>query len=638
MKTFPVITLGILLLGLSTSSLAAPPLHVWSEGFGGDGADIANTVVVDGAGNIVVSGQFTNTANFGGANLVSAGNTDIFLAKYDANGVHLWSKRFGGTGNDRTIELAVDGADNIIISGPFFNTVDFGGGPLVSAGSSDMFLAKFDASGAHLFSKRFGGTSVDSGWGVATDAAGNIGVCAYFTGTINLGGGNLVSGGGNDMVVGKFDGSGAHLWSKGFGSTGTDSGVDVKMDASGNVVAIGQFSGTVDFGGGPLVSAGQQDAVIAKYDASGAHMWSERFGGSLADGAGSLAIDGSGNVYYTGIFLGTSNYGGAPLVSAGQLDVVLAKYDANGAHQWSERFGGISGDVAQTIVLDAAGNVALAGYFEKNADFGGGPLANAGSGYSDIVIAKYDTNGAHLWSESFGDSLADNANSIAVAGPGSVVVTGFFTGSVDFGGGALVDTTQDVFIAKFSDQVVVPVLISRFNAVVRERGIELAWSFSSDEAVSRFTLYRSRGTEQPMMIANGDARSRSYLDTSAAPGETYHYEVVIRTVSGSEFRSTRATATMPRADITLEQNVPNPFNPETTIRFSLPAGERVALAVYSTNGALVRTLVDGVQPAGSHDVTWDGRDASGRPVSSGVYFYRLSAGKFNETRKMVLLK
>ena len=638
MKTLLGITLGILLLGFSTSSLAAPPLHVWSERFGGGSIDIANTVAVDGAGNIVVAGEFSGTANFGGADLVSAGGSeDIFLAKYDANGSHLWSERFGGIAFDRVIELALDGSGNIIMTGPFAVSVDFGGGPLTSAGSFDMFLAKFDPNGAHLFSKRFGGTSVDSGWGVATDAAGNIGVCAYFTGTINLGGGNLVSGGGNDIVVGKFDGNGVHLWSRSFGSTGTDAGVDVKMDAAGNLVVTGQFSQTVDFGGGPLTSAGSLDVVLAKYGPTGTHIWSERFGGSGPDQPGSIAIDGPGNVYFTGIFYGTTSFGGAPLVSAGQQDVVLAKYDANGVHQWSERFGGPAGDIGQTIVVDAAGNVALAGYFESNANFGGGLLVNH-SGDQDIVIAKYDTNGAHLWSESFGDTLTDNANSIALAGPGSVVVTGEIEGTVDFGGGNLVSDQHDVFLAKFSDQVAVPVLISRFNAVARERGIELAWSFSSDEPVSGFTLYRSGGTGQPVIITSGDARSRSYLDTSAAPGGTYHYEVVIRTAGGGEFRSTRVTATMPRADTTLEQNVPNPFNPETTIRFSLPAGERVALAVYSADGALVRTLVDGIQPAGSHDVTWDGRDASGRAVSSGVYFYRMAAGKFTETRKMVLLK
>ncbi len=95
---------------------------------------------------------------------------------------------------------------------------------------------------------------------------------------------------------------------------------------------------------------------------------------------------------------------------------------------------------------------------------------------------------------------------------------------------------------------------------------------------------------------------------------------------------------MPKASIELSQNAPNPFNPSTTIRFSLPASEHVGLAIYSASGALVRMLVDETRDRGAHDVTWDGRDSAGSPVGSGVYFYRLTAGKFSDSRKMVLLK
>ena len=79
---------------------------------------------------------------------------------------------------------------------------------------------------------------------------------------------------------------------------------------------------------------------------------------------------------------------------------------------------------------------------------------------------------------------------------------------------------------------------------------------------------------------------------------------------------------------------PRPWVP----RFTLPASERVGLAIYAANGTQVRVLVDGVKDRGTHDVTWDGRDMAGSPVGSGVYFYRLTAGKFSDSRKMVLLK
>jgi flagellar hook assembly protein FlgD len=88
----------------------------------------------------------------------------------------------------------------------------------------------------------------------------------------------------------------------------------------------------------------------------------------------------------------------------------------------------------------------------------------------------------------------------------------------------------------------------------------------------------------------------------------------------------------------LYPNYPNPFNPTTTIRYDLSGGGPVRLTVFDITGALVRTLVDGERPAGIHEATWDGRDEKGREVASGVYFYRLEAGDYARTRKMLLVK
>ena len=96
---------------------------------------------------------------------------------------------------------------------------------------------------------------------------------------------------------------------------------------------------------------------------------------------------------------------------------------------------------------------------------------------------------------------------------------------------------------------------------------------------------------------------------------------------------------LPRA-FALAQNVPNPFNPSTTISYNVPEGStvRVRLEIFNLRGQLVRTLVDELREAGAYSVVWDGKDRTGRDVSSGVYFYRLRAGDFIQTRKMVLLK
>ena len=94
----------------------------------------------------------------------------------------------------------------------------------------------------------------------------------------------------------------------------------------------------------------------------------------------------------------------------------------------------------------------------------------------------------------------------------------------------------------------------------------------------------------------------------------------------------------PTTAFSLEQNHPNPFNPTTTIRFTLPERSQVQLAVFDLRGRRVATLLDREMPAGPSSIEWDGRDRRGSQVSSGVYFYRIVAGRYTETRKMVMLK
>jgi len=188
----------------------------------------------------------------------------------------------------------------------------------------------------------------------------------------------------------------------------------------------------------------------------------------------------------------------------------------------------------------------------------------------------------------------------------------------------------------------VPVAISVFNAFVRNGGVELSATFHSTLDDARFVnVYRADGRSDDFRVlttanAPGDGEF-VYLDGTAVQGKSYRYKIGV--VEGdNEYFSQTADVRLPSARVELSQNAPNPFNPTTTIRFSLPANERVGLAIYAADGKLVRTLVDGVKERGSHSATWDGRDTSGTPVSSGVYFYRLTAGKFSESKKMVLLK
>ena len=183
--------------------------------------------------------------------------------------VHLWSQGFGnGTGQEGW-GVAFDPSGNVVMTGYFYGTMDFGGDTLTSVVNSDIFLAKYDANGTHLWSQQFGDADYQFGYSVAFDAVGNVVMTGNFAGTVDFGGGPLTSAGVDDIFLAKFDANGTHLWSQGFGDASNfQDGYSVAFDPSGNVVMTGQFGGTVDFGGGTLTSAGQSDIFLAKFGGS----------------------------------------------------------------------------------------------------------------------------------------------------------------------------------------------------------------------------------------------------------------------------------------------------------------------------------------------------------------------------------
>jgi len=189
----------------------------------------------------------------------------------------------------------------------------------------------------------------------------------------------------------------------------------------------------------------------------------------------------------------------------------------------------------------------------------------------------------------------------------------------------------------------VPVLFSRFGAEATESGARISWAMRSDEAMQSYTLFRRTGAgafaqvvSAPVVGSNG-----TYLDRDVEAGQQYRYQLLIRTSQGDEFRSTVATVSIPAFDLTLGPNHPNPFNPQTSIPYYLPASAgavRVRLVVYDSAGHVVRVLVDESQSAGAHAAVWDGSNQDGSTVTSGLYFCVLQAGKEHRTQKMVLLK
>jgi len=217
-----------------------------------------------------------------------------------------------------------------------------------------------------------------------------------------------------------------------------------------------------------------------------------------------------------------------------------------------------------------------------------------------------------------------------------------FTG-VSFAGnrtGILVGA--DGVIMKTTSEVVVPTVVQRVDVSPHSGSVVVSWDIESDDVISGFCLIReSVDPDHTLILPEGgllDATARSYIDRSVEPGRDYVYSLVVVLADGTKVRSRDVRVTTPVAGFALKQNIPNPFNPTTRILYTVATSSRIRIDVYDVSGRRVRALVDATQPAGEKSVIWDGRNDQGEISASGVYFYRLRAGKFTETRKMVLLR
>jgi hypothetical protein len=320
---------------------------VWAKSMGGSQWEAANEVVVDGSGNVYVTGLFYGTGDYdpgaGTTNLVSNGNYDVFVTKLDSNGDLVWANSFGSSADDYGNSIAVDASGNVIVGGYFQGTVDFDPGTgtdnLSSAGVKDMFVAKYDAAGNHVWASRFGGSGDDNCKFVTTDASGNIYHCGNFATTADMdpgtGTANYTSNGSTDAYVQKLDANGQVVWTQVYGGSQDDHANELALAGNGEVHVTGAFKSTVDFdpagAGNSLSTFGQNDSYFHSLDGSTGNVnWTRQFGGSQWEAGNGIAHNSSDEIYATGIFFGTSDFdhttNTTSLTSFGDFDAYVVKH------------------------------------------------------------------------------------------------------------------------------------------------------------------------------------------------------------------------------------------------------------------------------------------------------------------------
>jgi hypothetical protein len=365
---------GPIVADIGVATLSADGAHIWSKGF--ETYNVRD-VEVDAAGNIILTGMVLSQANFGGGTIISNGSYDIYVAKLDPNGNHIWSVSYGGSEWDEPAALDIDSAGNIVIAGTFGGSVSFGATVLSAADADDVYVAKLSGGdGSALWAKRFGGIGAQQAQGVASGPSDQIAVVGYFLTGIDFGGGVIPSEGDTDGYVVVMDGAGSPTFSRTLGGAQGSLLEAVAFDAAGQVLVAGEFSGDIDFGGATLTSNGGYDVAIARLDAAGNEVWSAHHGGVAYEIAASVQITPSGHIVLAGSYAGEVTFGGAdlPMLPDGNYSVFIARFDGAGNHVWSNGYGGPDEQTSLEVRVDSAENTFLAGSYADTIDFGGGAL------------------------------------------------------------------------------------------------------------------------------------------------------------------------------------------------------------------------------------------------------------------------
>jgi len=240
-------------------------------------------------------------------------------------------------------------------------------------------------------------------------------------------------------------------WAFNIGNAASDQGYDISNDAFGNVYITGWFSGTAQFGNQTLVSYGQQDIFLASYDSNGNLNWARQAGSSENDVSAGIAAMPNGDTYITGWFRGSCSFSGSSVASQGDYDMFIAKYNAYGDIQWVRSGGGLLDDYGNRVTLTADGGATVAGSFKST--FIAGDVQTISQGNRDILICHYSSDGELDWIRGIGGNGEDRAYGIAQDSNGDYFITGVFSDGVDFDGTLLTcNSFFATYLAKLSEQ------------------------------------------------------------------------------------------------------------------------------------------------------------------------------------------
>jgi len=545
-----------------------------------------------------------------------------------------YSTYLGGGSEDTGHGIAVDGEGCAYVTG-YTGSTDF---PTVipydeGNGGRDVFIIKLSASGdSRVYCTYLGGRCSDYGAGIAVDGKG----CAYVMGgtqSMDFPTANPYDesfNGYEDVFVTKLSSTGDSLvYSTYLGGSAEDVGRrGIAVDNNGCAYVTG-YTYSSNF---PTANAydgsynGYDDVFATKFSAAGDSLiYSTYLGGNDHELGYDIAVDGKGYAYLTGWtqskdFPTTSN--GYDTTHNGEPDVFVIKLSISGdSITFGTYLGGSAEDQGWGIAVDGEGCAYVTGY-TYSTDFPTvNPYDGSWNGGFDVFLTKLSAAGDSLiYSTYLGGSNSDYGLAIAVDDEGFAYVTGL-TQSIDFPTANPYDGSyngyEDVFVTELStsgNSLVYSTYLGGSSS--DDRGYGIAVNGSGNAYVTGFTESTDFPTVNPYQSGFGGGG----------------YDAIVAKFENANWIEDKEIGSLP-FHYHLSQNYPNPFNPITEIKYTLPRDCWVRLEVYNILGQKVASLVDGEQKAGFKTVRWDAGS-----FSSGIYFYRLKAGGFVETKKMVLIR
>ena len=364
---------------------------IWATTLGGPLTDRGYGVATDHASDVYVTGhrQITEGDKVNGVVPKGAGRYDGFIAKYSREGQLQWEHPFGGRGYNYGHGIVVDGKGDILITGGVAGEARFGDVLVTNDASNHVFCAKYNAAGKLLWVKIAKGKGANNGQAISLDGADNIYITGENNGASTFGT-KEISAKNEGVLVMKLNSEGEPLWVTSVPSSARSTGSCIAADASGRCWISGIFHGQVTLNGQTYPSMNEDpknsDGFVAAFDTEGHLQWGHALVGPSIDYCLGVATDGKGQSFVTGEFSETSTFAGQTLTSRGMTDSYLASIDERGKLLWISQSGGPKGDNAYIIATDGAGSLVYGGACMAPAEFGEQKVTTTGG--ADLYVAK----------------------------------------------------------------------------------------------------------------------------------------------------------------------------------------------------------------------------------------------------------